>query len=274
MIQSLQLTFFCYLLAASLFLAHFIRPERLFLRASVVALSVGGLGHLTALAMTALERGHLPVTNLSEAVSLLSWIMIGVYLVSQLRRSLPVMGTTVALLSSTLLLLSFYLPKSEALTSKELQVFWFPIHILFSLGGDGSLLTASIAGILYLLQEYQVKWKHLGLLFKRLPSLEVLDGLNYGCLAVGFALLTLGILSGAFWARHEWGAFWSWEPKQVFSFVTWFLYGFVLQGRVFFGWRGRRVAVLSILGLVALAVNFFGALGLDLGSHDFVGDRF
>ncbi len=269
MIESLQLTFFSYLLATALLLGYFIRPQRFWVRGGAIVLSVGALANLVALIVASMKRGHLPVTNLSESLSLLSWVVIVVYLISSSRRSLPVVGALVSFMASIFLLVSFYLPKSATLEPQELRIFWFPLHILFSIGGDALLLMASIGGLFYLLQEYQVKWKHLGLLFKRLPSLEVLDELNYGGLAVGFVLLTLGILSGAIWAKHAWGVFWSWEIKQTLSFVTGSIYGIVLHGRIFFGWRGRRSALISLLGLAALVFSFLAGLFFNLGSHNF-----
>ncbi|MBI4208417.1 MAG: cytochrome c biogenesis protein CcsA [Deltaproteobacteria bacterium] len=269
MIESLQLTFFSYLLATALLLGYFVRPERFFARGGVIVLFVGALAHLVVLVAASQKLGHLPVTNLSESLSLLSWVVVVVYLVSSSRQSLPGIGASVSLMASLLLLISFYLPKSATLEPQELRIFWFPLHILFSIGGDAFLLVASLGGLFYLLQERQVKWKHLGLLFKRLPSLEVLDELSYAGLAVGFVLLTLGILSGALWAEHAWGKFWSWEAKQTLSFVTWFAYGVVLQGRLFWGWRGRRSSLLSLLGLAALIFSFLGGFLFSSGSHNF-----
>jgi ABC-type transport system involved in cytochrome c biogenesis permease subunit len=113
------------------------------------------------------------------------------------------------------------------------------------------------ASFLYLVQEKQLKTKKARLLFRRLPSLETLDDLNYRSLSWGFPLLTLGILSGAVWAQYAWGQFWLWEPRLVLSVLTWVLYALLLYYRTA-GWQGRRAAALTIICFAVLLVSFLG----------------
>src|SRR4030067_653128 len=113
---------------------------------------------------------------------------------------------------------------------------------------------------MYLLQEKQVKRKKMGAMFKRLPSLDVLDDINYRCLTIGFPLLTLGIITGSIWAEYAWGSYWSWDPKETWSLITWLLYAALLHGRLTVGGRGRTAAILATLGfgaglLTCLGVN-------------------
>ena len=119
---------------------------------------------------------------------------------------------------------------------------------------------ASCVSLVYLLQERQVKSKRRGL-FRRLPSLEALDDLNYRCVAWGFALFTVGIVTGSLLAKAMWGTFWSWEPVQILSVLAWLLYAVLLQTRSV-GVRGRRAATLTIVGFALLIVSF---LSLNLG---------
>jgi ABC-type transport system involved in cytochrome c biogenesis permease subunit len=102
-------------------------------------------------------------------------------------------------------------------------------------------------------------------LFRRLPSLETLDNLNYHSLAWGFPLLTLGILTGAIWAEYAWGQFWIWEPRPVLSLLTWILYALLLHYRSV-GWRGRRAATLTIVCFAVLLVSFLSVRVLP-GRH-------
>ena len=114
------------------------------------------------------------------------------------------------------------------------------------------------AGIMYLLMERELKTKKMGAIFKRLPSLNVLDDINYRCLTIGFPLLTLGIITGSIWAQNAWGSYWSWDPKETWSLITWFLYAALFHERMTVGWRGRRAAVLAILGFAAVLFTFLG----------------
>ena len=120
---------------------------------------------------------------------------------------------------------------------------------------------------MYLLQEHYLKRKILGAMFHRLPSLDTLDDINYRCLAVGFPLLTAAIISGAIWAKAVWGEYWSWEPKQTWSLITWFVYAALLHGRLTTGWRGRRAAILAIAGFCVILFTYLGVNLLLPGHH-------
>ncbi|MFH1758908.1 MAG: cytochrome c biogenesis protein CcsA, partial [Pseudomonadota bacterium] len=100
-------------------------------------------------------------------------------------------------------------------------------------------------------------------------ALKVLDDLNYRCLTFGFPLLTLGIISGSVWADSAWGSYWSWDPKETWSLITWFLYAALLHGRLTGGWRGRKAAIFSIVGFGALVFSFLGVNLLLTGLHSY-----
>jgi ABC-type transport system involved in cytochrome c biogenesis permease subunit len=105
-------------------------------------------------------------------------------------------------------------------------------------------------------------------MIQRLPSLEQLDRLNYRCIGWGFPLLTLGILSGGIWAASTWGSFWSWEPREVLSLITWIIYAALLQFRLTTGLRGRRAATLTIVGFGVLVASYVSINLLPLpGRH-------
>jgi cytochrome c-type biogenesis protein CcsB len=117
--------------------------------------------------------------------------------------------------------------------------------------------------------ERELKRKKLGAIFKRLPSLDVLDDINYRCLTIGFPLLTLGIITGSIWASFAWGSYWSWDPKEVWSLITWLLYAALLHGRMTVGWRGRKAAILAIVGFCAILFTFLGVNLLLPGLHTY-----
>jgi cytochrome c-type biogenesis protein CcsB len=122
-------------------------------------------------------------------------------------------------------------------------------------------------GILYLLQERAIKIKNPGFFFKRLPSLERLDTTGYACIVVGFSLLTIGLITGSVYAKAVWGRFWSWDPKEVWSAITWLFYAALLHERLAVGWRGRRAAIMAIIGFLVLLFTFFGVNFLLTGHH-------
>ncbi len=108
-----------------------------------------------------------------------------------------------------------------------------------------------------------------GRFLSRFPSLDSLDDLIYKTIAAGFPLLTIGIVTGAAWANYAWGSYWSWDPKETWSLITWFVYLVFLHARVTREWRGKRVALLSIIGFVAVLFTYFGVNYVLSGLHSY-----
>ena len=115
-----------------------------------------------------------------------------------------------------------------------------------------------VAAIMYLIQENQIKQKKRGSFYSRLPSLETLDSLNYYSLILGFPFLTLGMITGAIYAQQALGSYWRWDPKEVWSLITWLAYAILLHERLVVGWRGRKAAIMSIICFLILIFTFLG----------------
>jgi len=84
----------------------------------------------------------------------------------------------------------------------------------------------------------------------------------------GFLFLSIGIITGAVWANSAWGSYWSWDPKETWSLITWFIYATLLHARMMRGWHGRRIAYLSIIGFMAVLFTYFG-VNLLPGLHSY-----
>jgi ABC-type transport system involved in cytochrome c biogenesis permease subunit len=121
---------------------------------------------------------------------------------------------------------------------------------------------------MYLIQEHQLKSKQLGAIFHRLPSLDIMDTLGYKALTFGWPLFTLGMITGAIWANSAWGTYWSWQPKETSSLIIWVVYLSFLHLRTI-GWRGKRMALLSIIGFTLVLISFFIISRIDIGKHTF-----
>jgi cytochrome c-type biogenesis protein CcsB len=171
----------------------------------------------------------------------------------------------------------FFLMLSSSMLSREirplspvLQSYWLSIHTVLAFLGNAAFAMAFGIGAMYLVQEHYVKSKHLGGLFERLPSLQTLDEINYRLITFGFPLLTLAIITGALWAESAWGSYWNWDPRETWSLITWFIYAIVLHARLVAGWRGKRAALLSMMGFLTIIVAFFGIKLLQKGLHVFL----
>jgi cytochrome c-type biogenesis protein CcsB len=103
-------------------------------------------------------------------------------------------------------------------------------------------------------------------------SAEMLDEITYKSIAIGFPIFTLGgLIFGAIWADQAWGTYWSWDPKETWSLITWFVYAFYLHGRMIRGWRGKRVAVVAVVGFMAVIFTYLGVNLLLSGLHAYGG---
>lgn len=132
------------------------------------------------------------------------------------------------------------------------------VHLMCSLLSYVAFLIAFVSGALFLLQERQLKHKQMGLLFHRLPALGTLDRANFLAVGAGFALLTVGLLFGVWGSRRLLGTWWRWDPKELLTLVLWVTYLVVWLIRLRATLRGRKIAMLSILGFALVLVTFLG----------------
>ncbi|HLD47427.1 MAG TPA: cytochrome c biogenesis protein CcsA, partial [Desulfobaccales bacterium] len=191
------------------------------------------------------------------------------FLVLIWRYPIKILGTLVAPLAALMVSGALILPARHGVVSPLLKGFWLTVHISLTLTGYAALALAGLGGILYLIQERQIKSKRFGFFHRRLPSLSQLDNLNYWCLTTGFPLLTAGIISGSLYAQHTLGRFWSWDPKEILTLIAWLIYAVLLHERLTVGWRGRRAALLAICGFLVLVCTFVGANLWFTGYHSF-----
>ncbi|MEW5735530.1 MAG: cytochrome c biogenesis protein CcsA [Thermodesulfobacteriota bacterium] len=223
--------------------------------------------HSGLIVSRAAETGVFPLQDLRDAVCFAAWAAALVYVLFHARYKLLVVGALVG----PVIFISMAVYPFIAIRTYDhpdiLNSLWTIFHVLAIFLGNGAFVLAAAVGAAYLLQERAIKSKRHGFLYRRLPSLDVLDRMGYACVAFGFPLLTIGLAAGFVYAQRIWGHWWSWDPKEVWSAVTWFTYAALLHERVFVGWRGRKAAWLSIAGLaLALATFVFGSL-LFSGHH-------
>jgi len=235
-------------------------------------LAGAGLVHTVYLVVRYLEVGHTPLTSNHEAVSFMAWSLTWGFLSFRYRYKVINFGAFVSPLISLLMLYAAFSSAAVRELPPTLKSGWLPVHASIAIMAYSFLALAFCGGVMYLLLEREIKHKRFGLFYKRLPSLEDLDNLNQHCLAVGFALLTLGIITGAIWAKHVWGAYWRWDPKMTGTMVTWFIYAAMLHQRFTVGWRRRRAAIMAIVGFAFALFTFLGVSYLHQGGiHSFLG---
>ncbi|MDH3554337.1 MAG: cytochrome c biogenesis protein [Deltaproteobacteria bacterium] len=251
------------------FLIYVIRTEKVIHRIAYGFLLAGFVSHTLGLAMLVSQLRQMPVTTLPQTFSLFAWAIVGSYLAFQLKFNIRILGTFVSPLAVVFMLLSSAIPGRVIPNSQLFKSFWLTLHVATMFIGMAIFALAFCAGIMYLLQERQIKSKSFGLLYRRLPSLEVLDSLNYVCLTFGFPLITIGLISGFVYAGAVWQSFWHWDPKEILSVVTWLIYAVLLHERLAVGWRGRRAAIMAIIGFSVILVTFVGTSVILEVHHSF-----
>jgi cytochrome c-type biogenesis protein CcsB len=258
-----------YLLGTLAYSLYLIFLKEYLSRFAWIIVSIGFTSHTLALLARYAEAGYTPVTNLHESLSFFSWMIIGVLLIANLKYKVKVLGAFLTPIALVIMLFALALPKEILPLAPVLKSFWHPFHVIFAFLGNAIFALTFCCGVMYLIQEHQLKSKKIGAITKRLPSLKVLDDLNYQSLTFGFPLLTLGIITGAVWAEYAWGRYWGWDPKETWSLITWFLYAALLHQRLTVGWRGRKAAIMAIVGFMAVLFTFLGVNLILSGLHTY-----
>jgi len=207
-----------------------------------------------------LLSGYTPITSQHETVVFFAWATTWAYLSFRWRHTVKNFGTFVALLIMLLLTAAAFASRDILPLKPVLQSWWLPVHAGVSLFAYAFFSLAFCGGLMYLLQERELKRKRFGYFFERLPSLDALDQLNSHCLATGFVFLTLGIVTGSLWTRQAWGTYWQWHPKEIWTMITWFVYLVQVHQRFTAGWRGKRAAVMAMVGFVIVVFTLWGVM--------------
>jgi cytochrome c-type biogenesis protein CcsB len=253
-----KLAIFLILLASGGFIVYIVKQQKGVYTWSYRILVAGFICHTLFLAYQYYSLGAAPVLSLKSALSFFSWTIIGAYLIFQLRFKLMVLGSFVAPLAAFIMIISSSIPGMEVVVKPMYRSIWLTIHVGTIFMGNGMLAVTFVAAIMYLIQEHQIKRKRLGSFYSRLPSLETLDSINYYALMYGFPLLTVGMITGSIYAQYALGSYWRWDPKEVWSLITWLFYATLLHERVAVGWRGRKAAIMSIVCFLVLIFTFIG----------------
>lgn len=244
------------ILSTAAFVVYLVTQRRLASVAGVGMLGAGFLLLTLYLITSWVTTQGFPARNLYETLLVTAWAVAGTFLVLHIRLRLSVLGVIAAPMVMLLILIATQFSSDPVVNKPIFNSFWLVVHVAVILTGEALLALACGAGILYLLQERAIKQKRRGFFYERLPSLERLDATGYIGIVSGFTLMTLGLITGVIYARSVWGQFWSWNPKEVWSGVTWLLYAVMLHGRLTVGWRGRRAAVMAIIGFVIIILTF------------------
>jgi ABC-type transport system involved in cytochrome c biogenesis permease subunit len=208
-----------------------------------------------------LGLGHAPLANFYESLIFFSWCVAFILVLMKRRLNFPVitaLASLVALFFIGYASLSPSVDKSIQPLIPALQSNWLHVHVFTCFIAYAAFAISFLSGLFFFFP-----WKGV------VPPKDKLEELNYRSVMVGFPMLTAGILTGAVWAHYAWGSYWSWDPKETWSLITWIVYALFLHARVSRGWKGNKIAALTIIGFGSVIFTYIGVNFLLAGLHSY-----
>jgi cytochrome c-type biogenesis protein CcsB len=270
---TLSITTFVYGFAAFLYIFAWTFKKDMAAKFATWAAILGLIGNTLGMLLRWYESytmniGHAPLSNLYESLVFFAWSIIVIYLIVEKKYENRIIG---AFTTPLAFLAMAYAGFSSGISSKiqplvpALKSNWLIAHVIACFIGYGAFAIAFGVSVMYLLKHKSQKADGL---IARLPDIQTLDELTHRLNLFGFLFLTVGIITGAVWANSAWGRYWGWDPKETWSLITWFVYSTLLHARLMRGWRGKRIAYLSIIGFMSVLFTYFG-VNLLPGLHSY-----
>jgi cytochrome c-type biogenesis protein CcsB len=254
----------CYGIAAFCYIFGLLARKEALFNCALSFVVVGFCGNLAALVLRWVAGGVPPFIAISESLASGVLIAVLVLLLSQFAaRNLEAAGVLVMPICFVLLGWAGTLMKGIGSTlPPALQSTWLWTHIFSAMAGFSCVLFASALGVLFLLKETKT-----GGVYERLPGLQRLDELSYRFISGGFVFLGLMMVSGALWSNQVKGSYWGWDPVEVWSLISWLVYGIYLHLRITMGWRNRRLAVYSLVAAGIMILSYWGVPFVSSNFH-------
>jgi cytochrome c-type biogenesis protein CcsB len=272
--QLFSIVTFIYGLAAVLYIFSWVFKK---ISAGNVAngiMAVGAAGNLAGFVLRWIEShqmgiGRPPLSNLYESLVFFAFCIAITHLYVVFKYKVQIIGAATAPLAF-LTMAYASLPKvNDAIMPllPALQSNWLIAHVMTYFLGYGAVTVAFGVSLLFLLKTKSGD-NAKGVL-ALIPDPALLDELTYQLIMFGFLFLTIGMITGAVWANQAWGRYWGWDPKETWSLITWLIYAGLLHARLMRGWKGKRIAILSCVGFMAVLFTYFG-VNLLPGLHSYL----
>ena len=267
MLNSIILSYitFIYFGAFMLYLLMMVIGKEFLGRLATFVAAGGLVAHTTAIILRWVESyrlgvGHAPLSNLYESLIFFAWTIILLYLIVELRTKNRTIGAFITPLAFLAMAYASFSPNINSRIQPlipALQSNWLISHVITCFFGYAAFSLSFGLSIMYLIKRLDTQNRN-NIFLKLIPRTVVLEDLNYQMVVTGFIMLTLGIITGSVWAQSAWGSYWSWDPKETWSLITWFVYATVIHSRMVKGWRGKRIAILCFIGFSCVLFTYFG----------------
>jgi len=248
-------TIFTYVGAFAVHIFSFITRKERMLKIALWLLWTGLTVH-TAVGITRwITGGHPPVTDTYELNLIGTWFTMLLFLIFEKIKKVEI-NIALAVIPVSFLVLGYgYLSGTEIIPmGPAFQSPWLIVHVIFAWLAFGFYAIATGAAVFLLMKLKNPEGKRL----QKLPAPGELDIAGYRFIVLGFINHAVMLVSGAIWAKKLWGHYWSWDPLETWSLIAFLFYAFYLHARSFLGWKMKRAAWLTLLGIVILAISFWG----------------
>ncbi|MFH1954392.1 MAG: c-type cytochrome biogenesis protein CcsB [Pseudomonadota bacterium] len=261
----LSYTTFVYFAAFMLYLLGMVMNRDFLARLGTFASLVGLFAQTLAIILRWVESyrlgiGHAPLSNLYESLIFFAWTIMLLYMIVEWRTKNRTFGTFVTPLAFLAMAYASFSPNISSHIQPlipALKSNWLISHVITCFFGYAAFGLSFGISLMYLFKGLDTQ-KRKSIFLRLIPRQSILDDLNYQMTVVGFLMLTLGIITGSVWAHSAWGAYWTWDPKETWSLITWLVYASVIHSRMVRGWKGKKIAILSIIGFSCVLFTYFG----------------
>lgn len=260
----LSISLLPYLFSGDVYLLSVLLKRKQLSKPGLYLFIIGIVMQSIALILRTIEVRHAPFVTIYEAMMFWSWLIGLTFLFFELRFKFAPLGAIVAEIIFVIVLVATFMParyKEASLLVPALQSRWLEFHIGTALVAYSCFAISFSVSLIYLFKKSDEP--------EAFMNKERLDNIGYKAIGIGFAFLTLGIISGSIWANLAWGRYWGWDPKEVWSLITWLIYAVYLHLRIIAKWKGKPAAITSVIGFLSVIFTFFGVSFLLEGLHSY-----
>ena len=258
--------FAAYALAMVLFFVFFALKKEDVGKYGNLAMAAAFLFHTAALIVRGIGAGRLPLTNQYEFASSFAWGICLCYLAFQWKFRFKALGAFVTPVLIVIVGYAALQNKAVRELMPALRSGWLALHVSTAIISYGSFGVSCAVSAMFLLRNKMGDsefWQ------KNVPEGKMLDMISYRAVSLGFLFLTMVLVTGAVWAEQAWGSYWSWDPKETWALITWFIYAIYLHLRISRGWQGRSAAIFAVVGFLCVIFTYIGVNTLLPGIHSY-----
>ncbi len=273
--QLIGITTFTYLFSAILYIIALVYRRPLLGKVATISTLIAWLLQSGGIALRWTESyqmgiGHAPLTNMYESVVFFAWTIVLLQLLFEWKFKTGISGAfalPLATMAMSYASLATDINKSITPLIPALQSNWLIAHVVTCFVGYAAFTMTAVFGLMFLLKN-KTNDKQ-GFFGTRFPEKETIDELMHKTMVFGFLWLSAGIITGSVWANTAWGTYWSWDPKETWSLITWFFYAVTLHIRYTRDWKGTRIAYMAILGFFSVLFTYYGVNFFLSGLHSY-----